>query len=113
MRLSELLGVEVVDGQGRSAGQVHDVHLAQDGPPVGAFGHSFRVAGLVVGRRALGARLGYDRATMGGPAMVRWVVGGLRHGGRYVAWERIRSIEAGRATISVSADDLPPAPPSE
>jgi sporulation protein YlmC with PRC-barrel domain len=38
MRLSELLGAEVVDEAGRSAGRVHDVRLVQDGPVVAASG---------------------------------------------------------------------------
>ena len=45
MRLTDLLGVEVIDQEGRSAGQVHDVRLVQDGPLVGGFGASLRVAG--------------------------------------------------------------------
>ena len=35
MRLSELLGAEVLDEAGRSAGRVHDVRLVQDGPVLG------------------------------------------------------------------------------
>jgi hypothetical protein len=58
MRLSELLGAEAVDQAGRSACHVHDVRLVQDGPLVGGFGASLRVDGLLVGRRAVGARLG-------------------------------------------------------
>lgn len=58
MRLSELLGAEVVDEHGRSAGRVHDVRLEQDGPMIGTFGASLRLAGLIVGRRALAARFG-------------------------------------------------------
>jgi sporulation protein YlmC with PRC-barrel domain len=45
MRLTDLLGAEVIDQEGRSAGRVHDVRLVQDGPPVGGFGASLRVAG--------------------------------------------------------------------
>ena len=32
MRLSDLLGAEVLDEAGGSAGRVHDVRLVQDGP---------------------------------------------------------------------------------
>ena len=92
MRLSELLGAEVVDEAGRSAGKVHDVRLVQDGPLVGGFGASLRVAGLLVGRRAVGARFGYDRPELRGPLPVKLLLGWLHHGGRYVAWERVLSL---------------------
>ena len=38
MRLSDLLGAEVVDQAGESAGRVHDVRLVQDGPVLGGSG---------------------------------------------------------------------------
>jgi PRC-barrel domain len=113
MRLSELLGCEVVDQQGRSAGKVHDVRLVQDGPPIGQFGARFRVEGLITGRRALGARFGYDRTAMKGPWLLATLVGGLHRTGRYVPWSQVHSIDPAhqRITITGSADDLPsPAP---
>ena len=54
MRLSDLLGADVVDEAGRHAGRVHDVRLVQDGPLVGSFGAALRVDGggcLTVGGR--------------------------------------------------------------
>ena len=107
MRLTELLGAEVVDQAGRSAGRVHDVRLVQDGPPVGGFGAALRLDGLIVGRRAVGARLGYERSDMGGPLLVKLLAGWLHHDGRYVAWDRVRAIEPARIHISGSAADLP------
>src|SRR5215218_2242776 len=86
MRLSDLLGAEVVDGTGGSAGRVHDVRLVQDGPVVGGFGAALRLDGLLVGRRAVGARLGYDRGKMKGPLPVKLLAGWLFHDGRYVEW---------------------------
>jgi sporulation protein YlmC with PRC-barrel domain len=107
VRSSDLLGAEVVDGAGRSAGDVHDVRLVQDGPLVGGFGASLRVAGLLVGRRATGVRLGYERRDMQGPLPVRLLVGWLHRGGRYVAWDRVRAVEPHRVLISGSVTDLP------
>ena len=112
MRLTELLGAEVVDEAGQSAGRVHDVRLVQDGPLIGGFGASLRLDGLIVGRRAVGARLGYERRDMRGPLLVKLLVGWLFHDGRYVAWDRIRSIEPDRIKISGSVDDLPQPGPS-
>ena len=107
MRLTDLLGAEVVDQAGRSAGRVHDVRLVQDGPVLSGFGAGLRVDGLVVGRRAVGARLGYERPGMRGPLPVKLLAGWLHHDGRFVAWDRVRAIEEHRIRISGSADDLP------
>jgi len=113
MRLTELLGAEVVDQAGRPAGRVHDVRLVQDGPlPAGGFGASLRLDGLIVGRRAVGARLGYDRSRMRGPLPVKLLFGWVRHDGRYVTWDRVERLEDGRVLISGSADDLPVPEPS-
>jgi hypothetical protein len=112
MRLSDLLGAEVLDEAGRSAGRVHDVRLVQDGPVVGGFGAGLRVDGLLVGRRAVGARIGYERRKMKGPLPVRLLVGWLHHGGRYVEWERIPAIEPDRLLISGTVEDLPRPGPS-
>jgi hypothetical protein len=113
MRLSELLGAEVVDEHGRPVGKVHDVRLAQAGPALGGLGASLRLEGLIVGRRALGARFGFGRGGVRGPWLLEVVFGSLGHDGRYVAWDRIRSIRARQVRIAGTADDLPrPQPPS-
>jgi sporulation protein YlmC with PRC-barrel domain len=113
MRLSELVGAEVVDQAGRSAGHVHDARVVQDGPLVGAFGASLRLDGLVVGRRSVGAWLGYERRDMRGPLPVKLLFGWLHHGGRYVPWDRVVAIEPDRIVISGSAGDLPQPGPSD
>jgi sporulation protein YlmC with PRC-barrel domain len=107
MRLSDLLGAEVVDERGASGGHVHDVRLVQDGPLIGSFGASLRVDGLVVGRRAIGARFGYQRREMKGPLLVKLLAGWLYHGSHYVRWDRVRAVERDRILISGSVDDLP------
>jgi PRC-barrel domain len=106
MRLSELLGCDVVDERGRSAGKVHDVRIVQDGPPIGRFGARLRLDGLIAGRWALGARFGYDRGAMKGPWLLKRVIGSI---GRYIDWERVRSIDPAheRIEISGSVEDLP------
>jgi hypothetical protein len=114
MRLSELLGAEVVDERGRAVGKVHDVRLEQTGPVLEGVGPSLRVKGLIVGRRALGARFGFGRGGVRGPWLLRVVFGSLGRDGRYVAWGRIRSIRTRQIRITGTADDLPrPQPPEE
>jgi hypothetical protein len=113
MRLTDLLGAEVVDRCGQPAGRVHDVRLVQDGPLIGGFGAGLRLDGLIVGRRAVGARLGYERRDMGGPLLVKLAAGWLHHDGRYVAWDRVRAIEPDRIHISGLISDLPEPEPSQ
>ena len=107
MRLSDLLGADVVDEAGRSAGHVHDVRLVQDGPLMGGFGAGLRVDGLLVGGRAICARLGYERRKMKGPWLVKLLFGWLFHDGRYASWDRVVSVEPDRILISGSVEDLP------
>lgn len=106
MRLSELLGAEVVDEHGHTVGRVHDVRLVQAGPRPGGVGPGLRVEGLLVGRRALGARFGFDRGVRG-PWLLRAVFGSPGHDGRYLPWERVRSIQARQIRITGTAGDLP------
>ena len=63
MRLTDLLGAEVVDRCGQPAGRVHDVRLVQDGPLIGGFGPA--CAGRTDRRPdAMGARLATNEATL-------------------------------------------------
>jgi hypothetical protein len=107
MRLSELLGAEVVDEQGHTVGKVHDVRLVQEEPRPGGVGPDLRVEGLLVGRRALGARFGFDRAAVRGPWLLEAVFGSRGHDGRYLPWDRIRSIQARQIRMTGTAGDLP------
>ncbi|MEY2420705.1 MAG: hypothetical protein QOI95_772 [Acidimicrobiaceae bacterium] len=104
MRLSELLGKEVVDASGERAGHVHDVRIQQDGPVTSGFDAALRVHGLIIGRGGLANRLGYGRGTRG-PWVIRAIVEG-RHRPSFVPWHRISAIEGERIRISGSHDDL-------
>ena len=79
---------------------------------MGAFGASLRVAGLLVGRRSIGARLGYGRHRMQGPLPVKLMPSWLFRDGRYVDWDRVRTVEADRVLISGPVDSLPRSGPS-
>jgi hypothetical protein len=107
MRLSELLGAEVVDEHGHTVGKVHDVRLVQEGPRPGGAGPGLRVEGLLVGRRALGARFGFGRGADRGPWLLKALLGSAGHDGRYLPWGRIRSIQARQICITGTAGDLP------
>lgn len=110
MRLSDLLRCEVIDAAGASIGRVQDARCTRDGPDQGVFGPSYRIRGLVVGKRSFGARLGYDRADVRGPvplkAFFRWL-----HGhDRFVEWPQIAKIEDDAIHLKVALSDLPNVP---
>jgi hypothetical protein len=110
VRLTDLLDAEVVDRSGRTIGRVHDVRLVQDGPPVGAVGASFRIEGLVVGGRTFGARLGFARANVRGPWILKLLFQRLHTDERLVLWPAVRAVTEGRVLIGVTADELAPPP---
>src|SRR3954469_8539607 len=105
MRASELLGARVFDPGGAAIGKVLDVRVVQDGPLLGTMA-ALRIDGLVVGRRTLTSRLGFDRAGVEGPALlrvaVRWV---LRHN-CYLPWEHVELLPHG-AVRAATAELLP------
>src|SRR3954447_17793285 len=112
MRLSDLLDCEVRDADGRTIAHVHDVRMVQDGPIQGTFGAALRVQGLVVGRPALGARLGLDRADVKGPWILKAFFRAIRTD-LSVSWEQVRSIEQHRIVIAAKESELRHAAPTE
>jgi hypothetical protein len=107
VRLSDLLGAEVIDESGRRVGQVHDVRLVQDGPMVATWGAAFRVDGLVVGPGSMGVRLGVHRQ-QGGPWLIKKLFAHRRP--RLIAWSDVADVEPRhRVTLRPGAQprDLP------
>lgn len=88
MRLSDLLGRDVVDGVGRRLGRVVDVRLAADGEGPG-FAGRLVVDGMLVSPRHPGSLLGYDRREEQGPWLVRTVVRRLQRDMTYVRWDDV------------------------
>jgi len=112
VRLSEILGRQVLDQDGTHIGTVVDARAVQDGPvqPPG-FGASLRIDGLVVGKGALGVRLGFHRLQMRGPWLLTALFGRLESRSRYVEWNRVLSCDDSTIRISGSADELGAPPP--
>jgi hypothetical protein len=108
MRLSELLASVVEDEHGTHLGHVHDVRLVQDGPIGSGFEAAFRVHGLIVGRGAIANRLGYGRTGSRSPWLIR-VFARSGKDPKFVAWQRVRSIEPKRVIITGRAEDVPDA----
>jgi sporulation protein YlmC with PRC-barrel domain len=103
MRLSDLLGSDVVDQAQCLLGRVHDVRAIQDGPVLGPLGAAFRIEGLIVGRGSIATRLGLDRTDVKGPAAFRFILQRLRPEPVFVPWDRIVALEGHRIIVSGSA----------
>jgi sporulation protein YlmC with PRC-barrel domain len=101
MRAADLLGRPVTGPAGERLGHVLDVRVVQDGPMLGAFA-ALRVDGLVVGTRALAARLGYDRSGVEGPRILSALVRALMRGNVYLPWSEVD--EVGEVIRSRTAD---------
>jgi hypothetical protein len=71
MRLSELVGRDVVTTDGEALGKVREALLVQDGRLLAESAAAFRLHGLAVGRRAIGTQLGYSQGTVQGPGLLR------------------------------------------
>jgi sporulation protein YlmC with PRC-barrel domain len=106
MRLADLIGSVVVGSDGDEIGDVGDVWLTQDGPPIGVFGAGLRFDKLVIGRFGLASRAGYERPDVQGPVILARLLGrGTKH--RPVAsWSDIAAIEEGRIRLRLRAGDL-------
>jgi hypothetical protein len=108
-RLSELLEVEAFDAGGDCLGRVRDVRLVQDGPLIEGFGHGLRVAGVLVGPRWRGTRLGFTRAAIKGPWPLTALFRRLEAANRYYHWDDVEAWDADR--IRLRAGAAPTEPP--
>ena len=98
MRLSELLGLRVIDASSDPVGTVVDVRLAvsgdpQDDPPTP------RVLGLVISPRTRSSYLGYERSGANAPAILA-VLARWRHRGTFLAaWEDVAGVGTAEVTL--------------
>jgi hypothetical protein len=98
MLLSELLGLSVLDDEGRRVGTVIDVRLAvqvghqDDAGPTQLFG-------FVVSPHSRSSYLGYERTDSTGPAMLSAILRWRHRGAFLAAWEDIARIEAHSVTL--------------
>jgi sporulation protein YlmC with PRC-barrel domain len=104
VRLSELLGLEVVDADGEVVGTVHDVVLVQDGPVLGSWGAALRLEALLVGTGSLGTRLGVRRPHVNRPWIVAvWFARRKRY---VVPWEEVVERDEAGVTLRCRREDL-------
>jgi hypothetical protein len=107
MRLSELLEREAVDSNGAALGRVKDVRLVQDGPAGGAFGAALRIDGVVIGRSAIGVRLGFHRGRVRGPWPLKVLFGGLERRACFVPWDQLEIEDDGPIVVTGSPQEIP------
>jgi sporulation protein YlmC with PRC-barrel domain len=107
MRASDLIGAVVFDRHGAELGEVHDLILVQDGPPIGAIGAAFRLHALLFGASAIGVRLGFARRDVRGPWPLRAAFTALHDRMRVAPWEDLAAIEERRIRLRVPADEVP------
>ena len=106
MRVSDVLGAEVLDARGAELGRVYDIRLVQDGPVIGPFGASLRLRSLLIGVTAIGARLGFERSDVRGPWPLRAAFSALHGRIRPAAWDEIASIEEDRIRLRIDAAQM-------
>jgi sporulation protein YlmC with PRC-barrel domain len=111
IRFSDLLRMHVVDAQGKEVGDVQDARFVKDGPVQGVFGPGYRLQGLVVGRGSFGVRLGFDRASVKGPWLLKTLFRRLLANTRFVEWSHIERIDDHLVHLDVLAADLRPVEP--
>jgi hypothetical protein len=103
--ISDVMGVEAVDADGRRLGKVTDVRLVQDGPWIEGFGNALRVDSLVIGRGGIASRLGYVRGGVRGPWLLRVVASALEGEAWHVPWTDI-SVRDGGLTVRRGRTEL-------
>jgi hypothetical protein len=89
MRASELIGLPVLDAAGHRIGVVTDLRCVKEPGPGGAWG-VLTLQALVVDRRRVGSRLGYDRHQRS-PALLRGLARRLHGQATVVPWSSVRS----------------------
>jgi hypothetical protein len=110
MRLSDLLEHPVIDDTGHTWGQVHDVHLIQDGPLQPSGLAAFRIHGLIAGRGAFGTRLGYTPRpgidhddTTRGPLLFRALVRHYQRHAVYIPWTAVQQLSDDKIRVAAPA----------
>jgi hypothetical protein len=105
MKVSDLIGLDVVDRSGRALGRVLELRCVLDGPPRGSLATP-RIDALITTRRHTGFLLGYDRPQQRGPWLVRAISTRLHRHRKIIPWSAVAGYE-GRITLRVDAANLP------
>jgi hypothetical protein len=112
MRLSDLLGADVVDADGDMVGRVTDVRLAQTGPvpPGPGVLAELVVESLLVSPHHTGALFGYERRREQGPALLRAVVRLIHRHALLVDWSEVAGWDPASHRVTLVSDHAPRPP---
>jgi hypothetical protein len=89
LRVSDLLGSRVLAADGTELGKVREVRVVQDGPAHQGLQAAMRVDALLVGRGAIGGRLGYHHGQVRGPWLLRVVFRGAQRTVRVIPLDAV------------------------
>lgn len=106
MRLSELIGSNVVDEDGRDLGPVRDVRLRRREPPGG---NDLEIAGLVVGGGRFAAPAhawGFAEGRARGPWLLAALFRQAAAQARFIPADRVLEWHSPKVKMAGSADDL-------
>jgi sporulation protein YlmC with PRC-barrel domain len=106
MVLSELLGAQVVDRNGRRVGRVRDVGLTPRRGGSRGGDLELRVASLLIGPGGLAERLGYAYGPVRGPWLLRAVLMRRARRLKSAPWGTVARIGHRRIELSVATGDL-------
>ena len=110
MILSDLLGSEVVDSDGRHLGALVDVRLEIAGTPAQLLAETV-VVGILVSPRSRFSTWGFERRGADAPAIVGRPQHWLHRGMFLVDWRDIAVVDDGRVTLREGAEHLDPSLP--
>ncbi len=101
MRLSDLIGATVTNGDGEMLGVVTDVRLAQIGPLRGTLAE-LQVESLIVSTRHTGSLFGYERGIARGPWLLRAITLWLHRNAFLLPWSDVSDCDAQSHRITTS-----------
>ena len=99
MRLSELIGSDVRDGNDRVVGRVVDVRIESEPPGEQPDHRRFRISGLLIGRSS---DFKPARPDQRGPFLFALLDRRRNERRRFVPWTQVRSVRPGSLTIRLS-----------
>lgn len=89
MRLSDLMGCDVIDAAGTRLGRVSDVHVVQRGGLTQGVQERFWADALLVGRGSWGERVGFIRGRARGPWLVAALFGWIERHARLIPCDEV------------------------
>jgi sporulation protein YlmC with PRC-barrel domain len=112
MRLSELIGADVVTDGGKTVGRVTDVRLAQTGPVGSGVLAQFVVESLLVSPHHTGSLFGYERRHDQGPTLLRAAIRRIHRSAVLVDWDGVTGWDADARRVTLRRDHAqrPPEP---